>query len=467
MEPIPNCDKWILYFGDTILSNGMIRNGNYTYSIDFSKVSSDYYKQHAKYWFWNFDASLYRKTTDLRTITDSLNYIYDLKTGKELSIYTTPSQILDISLNDIVAWKNHVLSCHTNNRTRNHIIYAFRGFIKFLNDSELCHYESGVFFHLTHNLDQSYSNANAIPDDELTKLAIIMKEKRSENVLSALCCSAFFIAIETEFRPSHILTLHRNCVKETAKQNEYVLVSREKTSAGKFYEYPITEYTKREIDEIIRITDSLREQSTITNLKDFLFIVPQRRKGQFEILSENRFNSYLKKCCKLAGIPEYSISNLRDTHMTKAEEEIIRKSLSDTNLRILTGHKHVNSDRPYIDTDIRTMLEAVHGIIIGNVSLDGNIIETGLSIKPENEVSNSCGYCSSCSCDDYSYLDCLLCKHFVTTPDRLPFFQEQIKQLDIKLKSATCNHDREDLINIKRILLRYTEKIMEYIKEKS
>ena len=78
---------------------------------------------------------------------------------------------------------------------------------------------------------------------------------------------------------------------------------------------------------------------------------------------------------------------------------------------------------------------------------------------PQNEVSHSCGYCSSKACSDFTYLDCLLCKSFVTTIDRLPYFYEQLKQIDSKLPLAKCPHDREDLVNIKRLLLYYIDKI--------
>lgn len=266
--------------------------------------------------------------------------------------------------------------------------------------------------------------------------------------------------METEFRPTQIFSLRKDCIKETAKKNEYVLVSRSKTSAGEMCEYPITKYVKQEIDEIIKATEFLRILSTATDLKDYLFITPSVRKGQVQLLTCESFNRHLKKCCAQAEISHYSISNLRDTHMTKAEEEIIRKSLSDVQMRVLTGHKNANSDKTYIDTNVRTMLEAVHGVIIGDVNVDGNVIDSNPEVTiPQNEVSNSCGYCSSKNCNDFTYLDCMLCKSFVTTVDRLPYFYEQLKQIDSRLPQAKCPHDREDLVNIKRLLLYYIDKL--------
>ena len=440
----------------------MVSNGTFSYSIDFTTIKCPLYRKYAKQWFWNYDTELTGKTGDLRKVSESLNYIYDIKTGKELSFFSKKSNDLNISINDIVAWKNWLLNKYKNNRTSNHNIYAFRNFISFTSETGICSYESGVFYHLTHTLNQNYDNANALTNEELTKLAKVLKEKSEQSLLGNLCYSVFYIALETEFRPTQIFALQKDCIRETAKKNEYVLISRSKTSSGEYSEYPITEYVKREIEEVRKATDTLRVSSTTTELKEYLFLIPKHKKGSIQVLNNFKFNQFLKECCLLAGIPQYTISNLRDTHMTKAEEEIIRKSLSDVQLRILTGHKNANSDKTYIDSNIRTMLESVHGIIIGNISLEGKVISSDNDIvKPENEVSNSCGYCNSCSCEDFSYLDCMLCKSFVTTIDRLPYFYEQLEQVDSKIPLAKCSHDKEDLVNIKRLLLYYIEKILE------
>jgi len=460
-EPVPESDKWILCYSKFLQSNSMVNNGLFNLHIDFSNIECALYRSYAKKWLWGYKSELICKIGQLRQITDALNYIFQLKKGKELSFFTKPSKNLNININDIVAWKSWVLAKITNNRTRGHYIYALRNFITYLNDNYICSFESGVFFHLTHTLNQNYDNSKAIPNNELSKLASVLKDEAANNILGQLCYSAFYIALETEFRPTQIFSLKRDCIRETAKKNEYVLISRSKTSSGEDWEFPITEYVKREIEEIIKQTETYRESTSILDLKDYLFLVPRHKKGHFMLLTCGAFNVHLHNCCQIANIPKYSVSNLRDTHMTKAEEEIIRKSLSEVQMSVLTGHKNPNSDRTYIDTNIRTMLESVHGIIIGDVTADGQIMSIKTAeMVPENEVSHSCGYCTNHSCNNFTYLDCMLCKYFVTTPDRLPFFYEQLKQLDLQIPVAKSPHDREDLINIKRLILFYSEKIM-------
>lgn len=53
-----------------------------------------------------------------------------------------------------------------------------------------------------------------------------------------------------------------------------------------------------------------------------------------------------------------------------------------------------------------------------------------------------------------------MCENFVTTIDRLPYFEEQVKILDKKIKNTTVLHDKEDLINIKRLNLNFIYEIL-------
>ena len=109
----------------------MVGNGTFSNAIDFTTIVHPQYRYYAKRWLWNYEAELIGKAGDLRYISDSLNYIHDLKSGKILSIFTKPSKDDAITINEIVAWKNWATTKYKNNRTANHFIYAFRNFINF------------------------------------------------------------------------------------------------------------------------------------------------------------------------------------------------------------------------------------------------------------------------------------------------------------------------------------------------
>ena len=92
--------------------------------------------------------------------------------------------------------------------------------------------------------------------------------------------------------------------------------------------------------------------------------------------------------------------------MTKARIYKLKHKMSDLEHSVLTGHTTKNVDmNHYVDISIETMLESVYGIVIGDVDINGKIVnELDSKIATiENEVSNGCGYCSNESCDNLTY----------------------------------------------------------------
>jgi hypothetical protein len=60
-----------------------------------------------------------------------------------------------------------------------------------------------------------------------------------------------------------------------------------------------------------------------------------------------------------------------------------------------------------------------------------------------------------------------MCKHFVTTISRLPYFEEAIKMIDHRIENAVITHDKEDLVNIKRLYVGFINEILKRREEDS
>ena len=464
LDDLPVADKWVICYqnnpGEDIIK---------TQKVDFTGIECPIYREWCKSYIWHADAKMYVKLHALSKHAVCFNYLYHLKTGKAVSVFTRKTREYGtITVGDAEALKNHILSSYKNNRTQCGLIYNTRNVIRHADANHLGIIETGVFYSLTHTLSSDYDNTHALTNQELNAVSAVMHTKAKTNPLSAIYYSIFYIALETEFRGSQIVSLTTDCIQETAKKDEYVLVSRTKTSAGEYVEQPITIYVKREIEEILRLTEEYRQNCSDLSVKKLLFIAPSVRKGVYKMITQSKFNVFFQECCKEAGIPSYSLENLRDTHMTKAEEFVIRQALSEIEQSVLTGHSTSRTDTVhYVDTNIRNLLEAVHGVIIGDVDVKGNVvpvIDKSVAV-PESEVSNGCGYCKSPVCKNFTYLDCMLCGDFVTTVSRLPYFDEQLRMIDAKIKSTDVPHDKEDLVNIKLLLLHYIERIMLIKKE--
>lgn len=460
-ETYPSHDKWILYYGGLEGSN-LSLNKNSSKTINFKNIKHPKYRDWAKYYIWYHDSALYTKISALGHFKHFSNYIYNIKSGKEPSFFSPKNSDYSIKISDIIAYKKKIISTQDNHITISRYIYNIRSILLFLNSNNIINIDKGAIYHLTYSTYHSPTSAESISNKDLEDISQLMKKKAQKDIVHALYYGIFYILLETEFRISQILSLEKDCIHETYKSGQFVLKSTTKRSPKYKQEQPITTYVKRQIDEIIKLTNTYREKCQRNKIKNYLFIVPGARTDMFKIITNANFNKYLKECCNKLDIKEYTAGNLRDTHMTKSEEYIIRNSLSDLEMNTLTGHKSIDTtNKHYIDTDITELLESVHGIIIGNVSVEGRILKKlPNEIQTTDKVSNQCGYCSANVCEDFTYLDCMLCHSFVTCVDRIPYFKEQIKMIDYKIKNTNNLHDVEDLRSIKILLATYLKKLL-------
>lgn len=464
-DEVPESDKWIVFYNPKA-DTSTIQHPSKAITMDFSNTENEYFKSWIKQFVWRAEKSLLKKREEANVLREALNYVNDIRTHKVLSIYCreTVSSNAPLTSSEISAIRDFFRNQDTAEKTKHSKIYAFTSFLHFLEDNDVTSIPNGAFYHLYYQ-DSISNTARAIPDDELICLTRVIKQNAKETITNALYSIAYAISLDTSLRISSIFSLKIDCIHETAKKGEYTLSVRQKDPTLEYTEEPITISTKRYIDQVIEITKELRKKAP-KYLKDVLFIVPQRGSAPVRKLNRNNFTIYLKKCCQCAGIPTYTAANLRDTYMTKAKEFQIKNQLSDAELSILTGHKTSDVDvKHYLDMDITTIMEAVNGVIVGDVNIHGAIvpkIPSGVAID-ENEVSNGCGYCQNSVCNELTYIDCIMCKHFITTPSRLPFFENQIKQMNMNIKNAITPHDKEDYINIKRLLVAYEAKMKDLV----
>ncbi len=462
-DNVPLGDRWILCYIPEY-DAGTEHSPTKSIVIDFSDIMNDTFREWVKTYVWKADKSLRSKRLVANIVKKALNYIHMIRTRQIAVIYCREIEPIDapITQGEATAIRQFYLSQNSSYVTKHTAIFNFKAFLHFLEDYSITTVPRMVYYHLYHH-DEKNNTSEAIPNDELTLLTKVFSNHSVNSIQEDLYAVIYSIALDTHFRISTIVSLRDDCVVETNKKGEYVIVARVKDATIDESQEAITKETKRMIDHALTITSELRKIAP-EYIKHYLFLAPQKGTVPVRVINRNNFTIYTKKCCREAGIKEYTSENLRDTHMTLAKAFQIKNHLSDIELSLLTGHKTPDVDMEhYVDMDIATMMEALHGIIIGNVNIQGKIVKqvpTNVA-KQENEVSNGCGYCQSECCNILTYIDCLLCHDFVTMPSRLHFFEEQIKMMDVKIRSATTPHDKEDYINIKRLLVAYVIAIKE------
>lgn len=441
LEAIPSSDKWILSYTESQCTNSGI-SPSMTLGLDFSKIKYKKLRYPLKHYFWNYDSSISTKMTNYNSIIQFLNFISTYSKNNILPFNKENSEDIDITLNKIIGYCSFILSKYSNNATIAFEIYVVREFLNHVNSHQLLNVEKGYKYYLNYSRGTSNNEANPIKEDDLNKITKEIKKRANQSDLKKLYMIIFYLLITTELRPSNVVSLRKDCV-QTNKQNQYVIRTETKTSNKEIVNVPITLEIKKQIDEAIKITESIRIKNNDIETNNYLFIRERRLQETYGVISLQQFNLYLKKICRELNIPEYTASNLRDTHMTKAEEFIIGKNYSDIQKNVITGHKSSSvTEKHYIKKNLRNALKAADGITIGEEST--STIESSRSWKKE-----------------FPYNEVLIDEYFITTPDNLLYFKEELERIKIEIEGCKSIEQMTKLMNYQVLVQGYIDKIKE------
>ena len=409
----------------------------------------------------------------LKYLIDSLNFLYKLKKEKN---YPNPN-LEYINNQEAIFLRNYCNISEKTLHTKNTKIGAIRRFLQWEMNLGNIKFDNMVFDYLSQFEEPSKTGGNAIPEEDLIAINNCFFRDSKIDFVAKLCYCVFHLLLETEFRVSQILSLEINCLKKSIKPNQYYIYSNTKTSNGKVKRQIITDLTYRHLIKIINETEEIREKCSVKSKKDYIFI-HEGSANSLLILNNSTINSYLEKYCKELNLEQiYTVKNIRDTHMTKSFEYILRNKKSDLELTCLTKHKYIDTTKNhYVQMQLEKMLESTYGIIIGDLE---NLLDSQNDIKnnikkeipkevdiSENIVENGCGNCKADLCVVTTSVPCLICKNFITTPKHEKYFIKAIENIDKLIdKDNNTKHDKEDLTIIKTLYILYLKKIYEFMEE--
>jgi len=450
IDPVPLVDKWL------IMPNGAqnstkIKTYQYV-PFDFSAISDEKLKFALKHWCWNETLALPSRNDYCRILIKFFFFINELRNKYHLNEITHSYEKDTFTIEEIYAYLIDVKI----NGSNSSYISTVKKFLTYISENQLYSVPVHAFSYFSVKAASPKKQAEDIANEDLIRLEEKLKNNASKSLQHTLQHIIFHIALSTEMRISQILNLKINYLNPSTDNLE----STSKVSHGDLLKVPTSPYTKRFLETALQLTQSDRDRCLDTNLKQYLFL-QELHENSFKVMDNRIFNDYLKKICIEINIKPFTAQNLRCTYMTKAVEFIIRTNKSLLELKTLTLHKSFNTtNNHYVAKKIKDYLEATYLIICEDVNIQGIITnqQTQYTI-PEKLVNDNCGYCSKESCVIFNGLDCLICKGFIATLDRIPFFELKIKSIIELIETAQLSHDKEHLLVIKKLYIAYLEKL--------
>lgn len=459
-ENVPSLDKWLIKPNG--FENASTRLTHNTYQkIDFTEVDNEIYRNSLKHFFWEDDTNLVSRRGDVYRVKDFLNFLTIYKTNF-MSNADKDIDYKTITTIDIFSYRSDIETKGLKTSTKNGIYRLVRKFLNYCIDKKYLNVETGAFEFLQTHTGIVPTGGTAISDTELEQIERYLRECSEESLAKNLYYIIFHLAVETEFRISQILSLKKSDIKEGMKENQFYIHSTTKVSNKDKEFQHITAYAKQHLDIAINHTEKLRAEARDED-KDYIFLFKYRGSSESIIrtITAITFTKHLKTACRKIGIKEYTASNLRDTHMTKALEYSFKKELTKLQTGILTNHKNMQTTTDnYYSPDIRAFAEATYGIIIGDVDIKGNILpEYNDKFTKADTVDKECGFCEEDKCKIQSELGCPMCDGFVVTLDRIPYFEQRLKEFDNEISNESIVHERQHLLSRKRLYLAYLERL--------
>ena len=346
---------------------------------------------------------------------------------------------------------------------KRHIKGWLRSFLEYGEAAGALQVEGACYLHLATNASErgdSEGDVDAISLDDLRSLSSELESRSPRTQIDELVYAAFCVQALTPLRISEILTLRAGWIDEEPRPGIRAVVAAGKSSGRALRRVQIPESAYRMLDAVRRTTAALR-QTADPETADYLFICPGPM-GRVKTLDKRLYRGRLSAAAAAVGVTAAAPSNLRKRYMTEVVERGVARNLSRLALRPLTGHAaDAVTNKHYLREDIRSYLEAVHGIEIGSPTVVGEVVASIEGSCAASElVENGAGICRNEQCDVKGTVTCLMCSGFLTAPQFIPEMKEAVATLDSQMASAG-QHDREHLMSVKRLHLAYLGKMME------
>lgn len=424
-QDIPFENKWILIYKEKL------------YPFDFSCFTG--LKQIAmKNYIWSSaDASIPTKYGRQKYYRDFLSLLEDT-----IPLKVNPKNIMDFK-NLVKNERDSSLAVRVNSIKWLVTYFEKRGYLEI---------NPFVKKMLSSTNVKSKPNTRGFTKDNINKIfkelnyMIESEQNQNKKIKLKLVYVVIYYLCHTGLRSESIMDLTLDSFHQ--EQGVYFYTVHSKSKEREIYN--VSENVKKLHDYVIRETKEFRK-----NVEVNLFIYPGIRNSVNRRITATDIREVLNAVCIRLNIEDLGIAGLRNYFMSETTKHVIDKGGDTAILEAVTKHSlnvHYNN---YFENDMNQLCLQMYGVYIGDIELKGIVTEKKIDYPKRQVVQSGCGFCEKLSCEDKTKMDCLMCRHFITSPENIPFFENEIKKLDKQIYAEDLPHEKEFLINKKSLYVKY------------
>lgn len=457
-EEPPKSDKWIIQGQQMSLHKTSEADKITTFEV--TTLKNEHLKKWVKecFWFDTFHHINHRKK----------EYNILLTFLKPIDTRYSKEELPAITKEDILSFKARCVGEDCNDSTTARKLSMIKFFLNFIEDKEYIVIDELIYRLLSYHDTKSNGYKETYTKNEIKSLLEAYKHSYQEckdkdrQFLYILHYYIITIQSLSEMRVSTILNLKTDCLVKTLERNgqdEYKVVVYSKVSGREPDEYNITHYVKNLIDEVITLTSDLRNEANGI-VKDYIFIYKRHNRKAISTVRQDALSVHHKDVCAEYGIRQLNLGAIRNYYQQQVSEYVAKNGDDPMLVERLSKHGINVHIQHYDAVNITDFCQMLHEVEIGSIELKGDVRET--NDKPaEATVAKGCGHCSQPTCALAGNLDCLMCSNFVATLDCIPQFEKEIELIDEQILNEPLQHEKEFLINKKRLNVAYLTKLCE------
>lgn len=436
-DEVPKSDIWLL-LSDKFNANS---NGDNNVTLKFNEICNIELKEDLKHYIWHKncnDSSL--KKIVLR-VTDFIQQ-YDRYKDKIINI----NENYEYFPNDfILQYRAYLESSNVESKDSyiNDTLNAIKGYLEYYSDK---YHVTKLKLNYFKKKQLEYNGGNPIAKEDFEKISQEFVNKIKSTTDGELFFIIFKLASTTKLRLGEILNLERNCIvsiNENQNYGEIKYIS--KTSDGQKIKDIFLIDDIKLIQKAISLTSGLTNMAS-NKLKNYIFISLNKVHKMNVVKISNQFQKHFKlvvnNLIKNKKLTNYYVPyNARHTFIHQAWEAVEDNLISNVEIGIVTGNTANIASKHYRKHQIHKYIESTYMISIGDVNINGEILNDNSIVDDLPQVEYGSGACNSPECikidtnEDSDY-KCLVCNKFVTSIGRVDIFEKRVNYYRNKVETS-------------------------------